>query len=212
MVALGTAAYQEHQQHGDDGCRERERGDAEGPESQENGHGRAECRALRGAQDVGRDERVLERALERRAGGRERAAHEQRERDARQAHLEEQRFLLGGPERLDGRYQVRQHAPGLGRRDGKAAEHERGERGRDHEHAERHEDDGRAPPLVARGAPGCVGIVAGGFARRVARGVAGGIVRTPRGHPLGVPDAGSIRDAPIPHEGMLKSPDRPRPL
>ena len=140
------------------------------------------------------------------------AAHEQGEHDARQAHLEEQRLLLGGPERLDGHYLARQHAPGLGRRDGEAAEHERGERRDHHEHAERHEDDGRAASLVARGAPGGVGIVAGGFARGVARGVAGGFVRAPRGCPLGASDASSIRGALIPPEGLLKSPDRSRPL
>ena len=80
---------------------------------------------------------VLERALVGGAGSSQAAAHHERERDARQTHLEEQRLLLGGPERVDGERQVGQHADSLDRGDGVAAQHERGQRARQDERAER---------------------------------------------------------------------------
>ena len=137
MVALGARADGQHQQHGGDGAGEREQRDAERAESQQDGHCGAERRALRSSEDIGGDERVLERALVGGAGSSQAAAHHERERDARQTHLEEQRLLLGGPERVDGERQVGQHADSLDRGDGVAAQHERGQRARQDERAER---------------------------------------------------------------------------
>ena len=123
---------------------EKAKAEAETPNAaapEKDGDGRAERRALRGAQDVGRDERVLERALERCARRGKAAAYHEAEQDAWQAHVEEERRLLVGPECVEREEARDQHAQRLVRGDGIAPEHERSHDGRDDEDDEPDDDE-----------------------------------------------------------------------
>ncbi len=160
-VELGPplhAPHHDHQGHRDEAEAEREPLDDEDRPRDEDAERRAESRAARDAQDVGRDERVAEDSLERAAGRREGPAHEDRHEDAGEADRLHDVDLDGVEvgdvageqaehdlDRLEGRDLVTPQADGE-----EQAQHEEHRQPHVHEAAARHPRAG-APQLAHRG-------------------------------------------------------------
>lgn len=121
-LAAGPRTDEQHQEHGEQGEPEREKGRREGTYAQKNGDGCAECGALACAQNVGGDERILEGALVGGAGAGQAAPHHEGQQNARQPYVEEERRLLLGPDGINRNDFADEHGHGLGRVNGVAAQ------------------------------------------------------------------------------------------